>query len=151
MCASILAALAGVGGRFVTVRAAPAGLAVAHWSLDAVRLADAVDAVNLLAGLTAGYHAGFHLGLCEVLEFIVDVQVLDTTVEAGAVLDLPEAESACVHVHRHSCRKDRRHYVDGCEAEHMGHKHNHQRADMGVMAEDIQTRVSNSALQKLRN
>lgn len=102
MFVNILAALAGVGGRLVTVRSTPAWLAVTHWSLDAIRLADAVDAVNLLAGLTAGDHAGLHLGLCEVLEFIVDVQVLNTTVEAGAVLDLPEAESACVYVHRHS-------------------------------------------------
>lgn len=99
---NILAALAGVGGRLVTVRSAPGWLAVTHWSLDAIGLADAVDAVNLLAGLTAGDHTGLHLGLCEVLEFIVDVQVLDTTVEAGAILDLPEAESACVYVHRHS-------------------------------------------------
>lgn len=99
---NILAALAGVGGRLVTVRSAPAWLAVTHRSLDAIGLADAVDAVDLLAGLTAGDHAGLHLGLCEVLQFIVDVQVLDTTVEAGTVLDLPEAESACVYVHRHS-------------------------------------------------
>lgn len=101
-CVNLLAALAGVGGRLVTVRSAPAWLAVAHRSLDAIGLADAVHAVNLLAGLTAGDHPGLHLGLCEVLQFIVDVQVLDATVEAGAVLDLPEAESACVHVHGHS-------------------------------------------------
>ena len=99
---NILAALAGVGGRLVTVRSAPAWLAVTHWALDAIGLADAVDAVNLLAGLTAGDHAGLHLGLCEVLEFVVDVQVLDTTVEAGAILDLPEAEGPCMYVHRHS-------------------------------------------------
>lgn len=102
MLAGILAALAGVGGWFVTVGAAPAWLAVTHRSLDAIGLADAVDAVNLLAGLTARDHAGLHLGLCEVLEFIVDVQVLDATVEAGTVLDLPQAESTRVHVHGHS-------------------------------------------------
>lgn len=120
------------------MRSAPAWLAVTHWSLDAIRLADAMDAVNLLAGLTAGYHAGLHLGLCEVLEFIVDVQVLDTTVEAGTVLDLPEAESACVHVHRHSCRKTDRIMLMGVKPNKVDHKHNHQRADMGVMAEHIQ-------------
>lgn len=37
-----LAALAGVGSRLVTVRPAPAWLAVAHWSLDPIRLADAM-------------------------------------------------------------------------------------------------------------
>lgn len=83
------------------MRSAPARLAVAHGPLDAVRLADPVDAVDLLAGLTAGDHAGLHLGLGEVLELVVDVQVLDATVEAGAVLDLPEAEGARVHVHWH--------------------------------------------------
>lgn len=100
--ANILAALAGVGGRLVAVRSAPTWLAVTHWPLDAIGLADAVDAVNFLAGLAAGDHARLHLGLREVLEFIVDVQVLDTTMEAGAILDLPEAERACVYVHGHS-------------------------------------------------
>lgn len=100
---NILAALAGIGGRFVTVRPAPAGLAVAHWPLEAVRLADAVHAVDLLAGLASRNHAGLHLGLGEVLEFVVDVQVLNAAVETGAILDLPEAEGARVHVHRHAC------------------------------------------------
>lgn len=102
MFVNILAALAGVGGRLVAVRSAPAGLAVTHRPLDAIGLADAVDAVDFLAGLAAGDDAGLHLGLREVLEFIVDVQVLDTTMEAGAVLDLPEAEGARVYVHGHS-------------------------------------------------
>lgn len=39
----------------------------------------------------------------------------------------------------------------GVKPSTVDHKHDHQRADMGVMAEDIQTHVSNSALQKLRN
>lgn len=50
--------------------------------------------VDLLAGLTAWYHTRLHLGLGEVLEFIIDVQVLDTAMETGTVLDLPETESA---------------------------------------------------------
>lgn len=72
----------------------PAWLAVTHWSLDPIRLADAMQTVDLLAGLAAWYHAGLHLSLGEVLEFIIDVEVLDTAVEAGTILDLPEAESA---------------------------------------------------------
>lgn len=65
--ANILAALAGVGSRLVTVRPAPAWLAVAHWSLDPIRLADAMYTVDLLAGLAARYHARLHLGFGEVL------------------------------------------------------------------------------------
>lgn len=91
---NILAALAGVGSRLVTVWPAPAWLAVTHWSLDPIRLADAMYTVDLLAGLTAWYHTRFHLGLGEVLEFIIDVQVLDAAMETGTVLDLPETESA---------------------------------------------------------
>lgn len=92
--ANILAALAGIGSRLITVWPAPAWLAVTHWSLDSIRLADAMYTVDLLAGLAARYHAGLHLGLGEVLEFIVDVQVLDTAMETGTILDLPETESA---------------------------------------------------------
>lgn len=90
---NILAALAGVASRLVTVRPAPAWLAVAHWALDPIRLTDAMYAVDLLAGLTARYHARLHLGLGEVLEFVVDVQVLNTAMETGTVLELPESES----------------------------------------------------------
>lgn len=100
--ANILAALAGVDSRLVTVRPAPAWLAVAHWSLDTIRLADAMHTVDLLAGLAARYHAGLHLGLSEVLQLIVDVQVLDTAMETGTVLELPETESARVHIHWHA-------------------------------------------------
>lgn len=103
--ANILAALAGVGSRLVTVRPAPAWLAVAHWSLDPIRLADAMYAVDLLAGLAARYHARLHLGLGEVLELVVDVQVLDAAMETGTVLDLPETESARVYIHRHTWRR----------------------------------------------
>lgn len=91
---NILAALAGIGGRLVTVWPAPAWLAVTNWSLDTVRLADAMHAVDLLAGLASRYHARLHLGLGEVLEFIVDVQVLYAAVETGTILDLPETERA---------------------------------------------------------
>lgn len=70
---NILAALAGIGRRLVTVRPTPTWLAVAHRSLDPIRLADAMYTVDLLAGLTARYHARLHLGLGEVLELVVDV------------------------------------------------------------------------------
>lgn len=39
----------------------------------------------------------------------------------------------------------------GVKLRSADHKHNHQRTGMGVMAGDIQTCVSNSALQKLWN
>lgn len=102
-CLDILAALAGIHSRFITVRPAPSRLAVAHWPLEAIGLTDAVHTVDLLAGLASRNHAGLHLGLGEVLEFVVDVQVLDAAVETGAVLNLPEAEGARVHVHWHAC------------------------------------------------
>lgn len=86
------------------MRPAPAWLAVAHWSLDPIRLADAMYTVDLLAGLTARYHARLHLGLGEVLELVVDVQVLDTAVETRTILDLPETESARVYVYWHTWR-----------------------------------------------
>lgn len=89
------------------MRPAPAWLAVANRSLDPIRLADAMYAVDLLAGLAARYHAGLHLGLGEVLKLVVYVQVLDTAMETGAILDLPETESARVHVYRHAWRKER--------------------------------------------
>lgn len=111
--AHILAALAGVGCRLVTLWSAPAWLAVTHWSLDAIRLADAMYAVDLLAWLTAWYHARLHLGLGEILEFIVNVQVLNATMEAGTILDLPETERARVYIHWHAWRgrEDRVVYV----------------------------------------
>lgn len=61
-----------------------------------------MDTVELLAGLTAWHHTRLHLGLGEVLELVVDVQILDATVEARTVLDLPETESSRVDVHRHA-------------------------------------------------
>lgn len=87
------------------MRPAPAWLAVAHRSLDPIRLADAMYAVDLLAGLAARYHARLHLGLGEVLELVVDVQVLDAAMETGTILDLPETESARVYVHGHTWRR----------------------------------------------
>lgn len=102
--ADILAALTGVESRLVTVRPAPAWLAVAHWSLDPIGLADAMNTVELLARLAARHHTGLHLGLGEVLKLVVNVQVLDTAVETGTVLDLPEPERARVNVHRHAWR-----------------------------------------------
>lgn len=70
---NVLGALAGVGGCLIALRPSPAWLAVAHWSLEAIGLAYAVHAVDLLAGLAARYHARLHLCLGEVLELIVDV------------------------------------------------------------------------------
>lgn len=85
----LLAALTGVADRLVTVWSAPARLAVTHGSVDSIGLADAMNTVEFLAGFTAWNHTGLHLGLGEVLQLIVDVKVLDATVETGAILDLP--------------------------------------------------------------
>ena len=98
---ALLAPLAGVGGDLVAVGAAPARLAVAHGPLGSVGLADPVQTVDLPAGLTAGHHARLHLGLGEVLQLVVDVQVLDAAVETGAVLDLPETERCGRAFHGH--------------------------------------------------
>lgn len=98
----LLAALAWVGGRLVTVWSVPARLAVADWSLCPVRLADTMQAVDLPTGLTAWHHARLHLGLSEVLQLVVDIQVLDAAVETGAILDLPQTEGCGVDVHRHT-------------------------------------------------
>lgn len=105
------------------MRPAPARLAVAHWSLDPIGLADAVNTVELFARLAARHHTGLHLGLGEVLQLVVDVQVLDAAVETGAVLDLPEAERARVNVHRHAWRgreREARRFmcVRGCDPAH---------------------------------
>ena len=103
------------------MRPTPAWLAVAHRSLDPIRLADAMYTVYLLAWLTARHHTGLHLGLGEVLELIVDVQVLDTTMETGTVLDLPQPESAGVYIHWHAwSRGEERDNVYMCEGVHAG-------------------------------
>ena len=98
---SLLATLAGVGSDLVAVGATPARLAVAHGPLGAVGLADSVQTVDLPAGLAARHHARLHLGLGEVLQLVVDVQVLDAAVETGAVLDLPETERCRGPFHGH--------------------------------------------------
>lgn len=103
LAANILAALTGVGSRQIAVRSGPAWPAVAHGPLEAVGLTDAVHAVDLPARLAARHHAGFHLGLGEVLQLVVDVQVLDAAVKTGAVLDMPQAEGARVYAHGHPC------------------------------------------------
>ena len=122
------------------MRSAPARLAVAHRSLDPIRLADAMHTVDLLAGLAARHHAGLHLGLGEVLELVVDVQVLDAAVETGAVLQLPETENPRVHIHWHACRGRERRETDvyTWEDVHTGPQtDSEQRAGMSVMEEGI--------------
>lgn len=86
--------MAGAIHWLVTVQAPPASLTVAHGPWGGIGLADAVQTVELSAGLTAGHHTGLHLCLSEVLQFIVDVQIPDATVEAGAIEDLPQAEGS---------------------------------------------------------
>lgn len=103
--ANVLAALAGVESWLITMRPTPTWLAMAHRSLQPIRLADAMDTVELLAGLTARHHARLHLSLGEVLELVVDVQVLDAAVKAGTILDLPETESSRVDIYRHAWRR----------------------------------------------
>lgn len=98
----LLAALAWVGGRLVTVWSVPARLAVADWSLCPVWLADTMQAVDLPTRFTAWHHARLHLGLSEVLQLVVNIQVLDAAVETGAILDLPQTEGCGVDVHRHT-------------------------------------------------
>lgn len=73
----------------VAMQAPPAGLTMAHGPWGGIGLADAMQAVELPAGLAAWHHAWLHPRLSEVLQFIVDVQVSDATVEAGAIEDLP--------------------------------------------------------------
>lgn len=94
-------AVTGAVSRPVAVQAPPAGLAVAHGPRAGVGLADAVQAVELPAGLAAWHHARLHPRLGEVLQLVVDVQVSDAPVEAAAIEYLPQAEGGRVHVHRH--------------------------------------------------
>jgi hypothetical protein len=44
---------------------------------------------ELATGLTARHHAWLHLRLGKVLQLVVDVQVSDAAMEAGAIEDLP--------------------------------------------------------------
>lgn len=87
-----LVSLAGAATGLVTVRPIPARLAMADGSLGAGGLADAMQAVQLAAGLAARHHTGRHPRLGEILQLVVDVEVADAAVEAGAVEELPEAE-----------------------------------------------------------
>lgn len=81
---------------------APSGLAVAYGARGGVGLADAVEAVYLSAGFASGHHTRFHLGFGEVLELIIDVKVLNATMETGAILDLPYTRSCGVDADRHA-------------------------------------------------
>lgn len=65
---------------------------MAHRPRHGTGLADAMQAIELSAGLTAWHHARLHPRLGEVLQFIVDVQVSDAAMEAAAIEDLPQAE-----------------------------------------------------------
>lgn len=93
--------MAGAIRWLVAVQAPPAGLTMAHGPRGGVGLADAMQAVELPAGLAAWHHAWLHPRLSEVLQLIVDVQVSDATVETGAIEDLPQAEGSRVHIHWH--------------------------------------------------
>lgn len=95
------------------MRTTPTWLAVAHGSLDPIGLADAVNTVDLFAGLAARHHARLHLGLGEVLELVVNVQVLDTAMETGSILDLQETER--VYIHGHAWRRGEKRDLYVCE------------------------------------
>lgn len=62
-----LVAMAGAVGWLVTVHTSPASLTVAHGSWGGIGLANAMQAVELAAGLTARHHAWLHLRLGKVL------------------------------------------------------------------------------------
>lgn len=94
-------AMTGAVSWLVAVQAAPARLAMAHRPWAGIGLADAMQAVELPAGLTARHHAWLHPCLGEVLQLVVDVQVSDAPVEAAAIEYLPQAEGRRVHIHRH--------------------------------------------------
>jgi len=96
-----LVPLAGATAGLVAVGPVPARLTVADGALGAGGLADAVQAVELAAGLAARHHPRRHPRLGEVLQLVVDVEVADAAVEAGAVEELPEAEGGRVDVHGH--------------------------------------------------
>lgn len=81
---------------------APSGLAAAYGARGGVGLADAIEAVYLSAGLASGHHARFHLGFGEVLQLVIDVKVLNATVETGAILYLPHTRSSGVDADRHA-------------------------------------------------
>lgn len=74
---------------------------MAHGPRGGIGLADAMEAVELPAGLTARHHAWLHPCLGEVLQLVVDVEVSDAAMEAGAIEDLPQAEGGGVHIHGH--------------------------------------------------
>lgn len=86
--------LAGPAAGLVAVGPVPARLAVAHRALGARGLADAMQAVELAAGLAAWHHPRRHPRLGEVLQLVVDVEVADASMEAGAIEELPEAEGS---------------------------------------------------------
>lgn len=107
--AYLLVALAWVGRRLIAVRAAPAWLTMANGAKSGVRLTDSMQTVNLSTRLTARHHTRLHLGLGEVLQFVVDVQVLDASMEAGTVLNVPCAWSyGRVHINRHAWHSKRK-------------------------------------------
>lgn len=75
---------------------------MANGAMSTIGLANAMQAVEFAARLTSRDHSWLHLGFCKILQFIIDVQVADTAMEAGAIQDLPEAEGSRVHIYRHS-------------------------------------------------
>lgn len=81
--------MAGAISWLVTVHAPPASLTVAHRPRGGIGLADAMKTKELATGLTARHHAWLHLRLGKVLQLVVDVQVSDAAMEAGAIEDLP--------------------------------------------------------------
>lgn len=89
----LLVALAWVGRGLIAVLAAPAWLTMANGAKSGVWFTDSMQTVNLSTWLTAGHHARLHLGLGEILQLVVDVQVLDAAMETGTILNVPCAWS----------------------------------------------------------
>lgn len=97
-----LVPLTGVANGLITMGSNPAWITVANGAMSSIGLANAMQAVELAARLTTRHHSWLHLGLRKILQFVVNVQVADAAMEAGAIQDLPEAEGSRVHIDRHS-------------------------------------------------
>lgn len=71
-----------------------------------IGLANAVQAVELAAGLTARHHPGLHVAAGEVLQLVVDVEVPNAAVETGHVEGLRrETQRGRHHPFRHTWKK----------------------------------------------
>lgn len=101
MC--ILVALAWVGIGLIAVLAAPTWLTMANRPDSGVWFTDSMQTVDLSTWLAARYYTRLHLGLGEVLQLVVNVQILDAAMETGPVLNVPCLWSyGRVHINGHA-------------------------------------------------